>query len=145
MTNPKERPDRQRTLDNQLDGITATGRMLRTLLPTCPICQRYTEGHSFAQVASAIVSDSRKSILTNLFRAARQHEWDRLLEFKEWDVESDNLVVYIISGDHPDGIVVVVKNVFELYAKDDIFLLEPITAADIASISDRGTLKWQRM
>jgi hypothetical protein len=145
MMNPKEDPDLCPEPENTADNIEATSRMLRTLLPTCPACQTYTEGHSFAQIASAIVSDSRKSELANLFGSVRQHAWERLLQFGDFDIESDALVVYIVKGDHPNGFIAAVMEPFELYAKNDVVLLESITATDIVSISNLTTLKWRRM
>jgi hypothetical protein len=119
--------------------------MLRALLQNCPVCKRDIKGHFFAQVASAIVNDSSKPVLARLFSSVRQHEWDRVAEFKEWDALADNVVVYIIRGDHADGIILVVKDVFELYASNDLILLERITDADLEAISGQVALEWQQV
>jgi len=131
--------------DSGKESITATGAMLRALLPTCPVCKKNIKGHFFAQVASTIVNDSSKPVMARLFGCVRQHEWDRLTQFKEWDALADNLIVYVIRGDHADGIILVVKDVFDLYASNDLILLERITDADIAAISSQVALEWQQI
>jgi len=55
------------------------------------------------------------------------------------------VIVFVIKGDHADGIVLVVKDVFELYASNDLILLERITDAEIASISNKRALDWQHV
>ena len=131
--------------DSGKEGITATGAMLRTLLPSCPVCKQNIKGHFFAQVASTIANDSHKPVLTRIFSAVRQHEWDLLTEFKEWDALADNLVVYAIRGHHADATLLVIKSVFELYASNDLILLERITDAELAAISSQTTLEWQKV
>jgi hypothetical protein len=131
--------------DSGKERTSATGATLRALLSSCPICKKSIKGHCFAQVASTIVNDSSKPILARLLSSVRQHEWGHVTEFKEWDALSDNLIVYVISGDHPDSTILVVKDVFELYASNDLILMERITNADIAAISNQVTLEWRQM
>lgn len=124
---------------------TASGEMLRVLLPACPVCKKSLKGHFFAEAASTVVNDNRKPVMARLFSCVRQHEWDRLKEFKEWDALADNLVVDIIKGDHADGVVLIIKDVYELYASNDLILLERITDLDIAAISRHLPLEWQQL
>jgi hypothetical protein len=145
MRSKREEERAEARHDSGRESTTATGATLRALLPSCPVCKKNMMGHSFARVASTIVNDEHKPIMANLFGSVRRHEWDRLTEFKEWDALADNLVVYVIKGDHTDGTILVVKDVFELYASNDLILLERITDADIAAVSGQRTLEWQQM
>jgi hypothetical protein len=145
-SNPEEeKPEVHHGSRKGEEGTTATGAMLSALLPSCPVCKKNIKDHFFVQVASTIASDSRKSVMASLFGSVRQHEWNRLTEFKEWDALADNLVVYVIKGDHADGTILVVKDVFELYASNDLILLERITDSDIAAISGQFALEWQQV
>lgn len=124
---------------------TATGAMLLALLPICPVCKKSIKGHFFAQIASTIANENHKSLLTRIFSSVRQHEWDRLAELKEWDALADNLVVHIIKGNHHDGIVLVIKDVVELYASNELILLDRITDADLAAIVGRLPTEWRQI
>jgi len=131
--------------DSNSAGPAATGEMLRALLQNCPVCEKNHKGHSFAQVASTIVNDPHKPIMASLLGSVKQHEWGRLVQFKEWNAQADNLVVYVIKGDHQDGTILVIKSVFELYASNDLILVERVTDAEIAAISSYLLLEWQQM
>ncbi|MGI9102252.1 MAG: hypothetical protein ACR2IF_07380 [Terriglobales bacterium] len=132
-------------LRHERSGDSPTGAKLQSLLPECPICGESTRGHSFGQLASTRISENKRSVVTRFFGIVRQHEWNRLMEFKDWGSTSDNLVAYAIRGEHPNGVLIVLKDVFEVYGHDEIVLQETVSAPEMEILSATAALEWHQM
>ena len=132
-------------LRHQKGNVSPTGAKLQALLPKCPVCGESTRGHCFGQVANTPISKDKEPMLTRFFGFVRQHEWKQLIEFKDWDSTSDNVVAYALRGGHPNGVLVVLKDVFEVYGHDEIVLQETLSAADIETLSNAAALEWHPM
>lgn len=122
--------------------MRATSMKLRAMLPTCQVCGESTEGHSFSQVASTVIGEGRQPVLTQFFSVVKHHRWSELGNFREWRGDSDNLVAYVIKGDHSNGIVVVIKDVFELYAQNEVVILEVLSATEMERIASYLSVEW---
>lgn len=134
-----------RTRKRERPGTSATAAKLRMILPKCPICGQSMEGHFFGLLASMALGSSQEPSIARFFGIVRQHGWSQLAEFNEWNGTSDNLVAYVIRGMHASGVVIVVKNVFELYEQDEIILQEIEPDSEMSHIAKTVVLEWQPM
>jgi hypothetical protein len=100
------------------------------MVQKCPTCNSDLAGHQFAEVAAAVCEKKNVPALTKFFECARNREWVRLLEFREFKGDCDDLVANVIACSG-GGAVIVLKSVFELYKPDELLLLEPITQDDV--------------
>jgi hypothetical protein len=115
--------------------MNGTAVKLRKLMPTCPMCKRETDHHRFVLIATTIIGEQEKHRVTELISHVRMHHWDALCSFKEWKADRDNAVVYAISGPHDGGVVILIRSRYELYAPDEVFVQEMVTADELAAIS----------
>jgi len=60
------------------------------------------------------------------------NRWDALYSFKEWKGDRDDVVVYAIRGPHDAGVGILVRNPYELYENDEVFVREIVAAAELA-------------
>jgi hypothetical protein len=89
------------------------------------------------------ISENNKPILTRFFGVVRKHEWNQLNDFKDWDSTADNLVAYAMKGSHESGVIIVLKDVFELYEQDELVLQETLSPTEMLKVSEVAALKWQ--
>ena len=80
--------------------------------------------------------EDEKARITELISRVRKHDWAALHSFKEWKATSNNAVVYAIQGPHPEAVVILIRSPYERYERDEIFVQEIVTRADLAAISD---------
>ncbi len=124
---------------------SATATKLRTMFPSCPVCSANIEGHSFILVASVALSRAQKPFLVQFFSAVRQRNWSQLVTFDDWDSTSDDLLAYVIRGDHAGGVMIVVKDVAEPYERDEVFLQEILTGEEMTSLTNTARAEWKPM
>jgi len=70
-----------------------------------------------------------------LSQHVEKHEWSELSGFKDFIGNLDTLVVYAIKGPHPDGIVVLIRDPADLYARIEVYREEIVTSDELAAIS----------
>lgn len=112
---------------------SATAQELCRLVPRCPTCDSTLAGHQFAEVATAVCGRENISELTTFFECVKKREWARLRGFREFKGDRDAVVANVVAC-NKGGAVIVLKSVFELYAPDELLLLEPITQDDLRVI-----------
>jgi len=100
------------------------------MVPKCPTCNSGLTGHQFAEVATAICGKENISELTTFFECVKQRKWARLRGFREFKGDRDDVVANVVACSG-GGAVIVLKSVFELYAPDELLLLEAIGQDDI--------------
>lgn len=71
--------------------------------------------------------------LTRFFECVRKRDWGKLRDFREFKGDRDAVVANVVAC-NKGGAVIVLKSVFELYAPDELLILEPITLDDIRGI-----------
>jgi hypothetical protein len=71
--------------------------------------------------------------LTKFIEYARTRQWVKLREFHEFSGDRDDLVANVVAC-HGGGALLVGKSVFELYAADELLLLEAITQEDVPAL-----------
>jgi hypothetical protein len=101
---------------------SATASKLRRLLPVCPRCHQTIAGHQFARISSAVASPDREGDLERFFAAFQAQEWRTLVQFQEWQADGDAMIVYAIRGQHDVVVLVMLREFFELFEADELFL-----------------------
>jgi hypothetical protein len=114
----------------------ATVAKLKKLLPSCSACKTAIDSHHFAVIGTTVVGDQQKPRVTEFFRHVKQHEWNDLSQFKDWQADRDNLLAYSISCPNGGGMVVVVRSPFELYDSDEVYHQETFTPDEQRIISE---------
>ncbi len=105
---------------------SATTQKLMRMVPKCPACDSKLIGHQFAELATTVCERENLDRLTRFIEHARTQQWVELREFKEFKGDNDDLVAHVIAcGER--GVLVVIKSVFELYAADELVMLDTIT------------------
>ncbi|HJX85013.1 MAG TPA: hypothetical protein VJ723_11770, partial [Candidatus Angelobacter sp.] len=105
------------------------------VVPKCLVCGRNTSAHRFVQVACTVISDDNRPRVQLLSQHVEKHEWSELSGFKDFIGNLDTLVVYAIKGPHPDGIVVLIRDPADLYARIEVYREEIVTSDELAAIS----------
>jgi hypothetical protein len=130
---PRKTMQDSRTGRNTTSDATAT--KLKKLLSSCSACKVSLDCHHFAIMGTTVVSDENQPRIIQFLRYVKQHEWNDLSKFKDWQTERNNLVVYSIACPNGGGMVVVVRSPFELYENDEVYLQETITPEEQLTIS----------
>ena len=112
---------------------SATAEKLTQMVRQCPVCMSNLEGHRFAQFATVICAKEDMSPLTAFFECVKKREWIGLRRFQGFKGDRDDVVAYVIACG-PGGCIAVVKSVFDLYAPDELLLLESISQEDVGVI-----------
>src|SRR5471032_1715048 len=109
---------------------SATIKKLTRMVPKCPTCHSKLSGHQFAELATAVCENQDLNTLTKFIGYARARQWVELREFREFKGDRDDLVANVVACGR-GGAPLVVKSVFELYAADELLVLEAITQEDV--------------
>jgi len=109
---------------------SATAQKLARMVPKCPSCHSRLAGHQFVEVATAICGEEYLAELTIFFECARNRQWARLRGFRNFKGDRDAVVANGVACSE-GGALIVLRSVAELYAADEVLLLEPITRDDI--------------
>jgi hypothetical protein len=108
----------------------SSAEKLRHLVPICSICNKGLLDHRYAQLATSF----REGNVAKMLSLVRAHRWAELIALQEWNPELNALVAYAITGPHEGGMVVAIKNSYELFESDEVYLSEAVTSEDIGSI-----------
>jgi hypothetical protein len=112
----------------------ATAAKVRAIVPKCCVCGLKPVGHYFAQFATTVISEENKPHVLALFSHVKNHEWDSLKNFTDFKGDQDDAIVYAVTGPHPGGMVVLIRDPFDLYARVEIHLEITVTAEEIQTI-----------
>ena len=124
-------------------GNSAVAQKLARMVPKCPSCQSGLAEHHFAEVATAICGEEYLAELTTFFECAKNRQWAKLRGFRSFKGDCDAVVANVVACDG-GGALVVLRSVFELYAADEVLLLEPLTRDDIGVLKTLiGSDEWQ--
>ena len=110
--------------------MNSASQKLCRMVPRCPTCDSGLAGHQLAEIATAICGKEYLTELTTFFECVKKREWARLRRFREFKGDRDAVVANVVACGR-GGAVIVLKSVFELYAPDELLLLEPIGEDDI--------------
>lgn len=135
-----------RRKQRRLEAQNPWAASVRRLVPKCLVCDADPVAHHFAQIASMPCNEETKSRVEALFYHVRNHEWELLKNFKEFKADEDDAIAYAISGPHEGGMVVLIRDPVELYARVEIYLEEPVTAGELMQI--KGLVaenEWQEL
>ena len=69
---------------------------LRRLLDVCPVCKGGFTGHRFARFAITVSSRSTEKRADEFLLALKEHRWNDVLAFKEFDAMSDAIVANVV-------------------------------------------------
>jgi hypothetical protein len=107
---------------------------VRRLVPKCLICNSDPAAHCFAQLASIPINEETKPRVVALFNHVKEHQWELLRGFTDFRGDQDDAIVYGVTGPHPGGMVILIRDPTELYARVEIYLEEAITSAEVERI-----------
>jgi len=66
-----------------------------------------------------------------LITDVREHNWNSVRKYAEFEGAKDAVIVYVILGSHPCGVCILVKDPFELYAGEEIYLRETLSPDEV--------------
>lgn len=97
-------------------GLREIAKRLRKYFKKCPACQLNFKEHKFAELAITIMAESNEDRVEAFLSVVRQHKWEEVLTFSEFDKFEDALVVRIIKCPSEKAIWVITR---EPYSLDD--------------------------
>jgi len=62
------------------------------------------------------------------------HDWEQLKDFREFRGDVDDAIVYVITGPHDGGMIMLILDPTELYARVEIHHEATITSVDVERI-----------
>lgn len=65
----------------------------------------------------------------------RQHEWDALTIYKDFRGDQNAVLVYSITGQHNGGMVILIRDPFELYEPAELYLQEQLSPDEVAAVT----------
>ena len=121
-----------------------TAVKLRQLAPKCSVCGAELSNHRFAEIATTVASKDNLRRVRRLVEHVKEHRWSELTQYKDFRGDQNNVVVYAIRGPHSDGMVILIRDPFELFEPHEIYLQEQIRQEEIAAIAAIvGTDSWR--
>jgi hypothetical protein len=79
-------------------------------------------------------NEQTKPRVMALFHHVRNHEWEPLKGFTEFRADQDDAIAYAVTGPHEGGMVVLIRDPVELYARVEIYLEERIAPEEVERI-----------
>ncbi len=91
-------------------------------------------------------NDGTKARVIALFYAVKNHGWEALKDFKDFNAVEDDAIAYAVIGPHEGGMVVLIRDPVELYARVEIYLEETITTEEVSRIKSLVSEgEWQEL
>lgn len=115
----------------------ATAAKLAELIGVCRRCDGPLIGHQFARFASIIAGQREIPSLKEFFDLSERHNWEGLVKFQEWDGSRDVVQAFVIKCSHNELQLVVLKDVFEPLAANQLYsyvAIEPKESAVIQAL-----------
>jgi hypothetical protein len=116
-------------------GSNPTAAKLRGLVSRCSVCSADLSRHRFAQIASTVATEDNKRSVQELLGHVRQHEWDALTIYKDFRGDQNAVLVYSITGPHSGGMVILIRDPFELYEPAELYLQEQLSSDEVAAVT----------
>ena len=91
--------------------------------------------HRFAQIASTVATEDNKRSVQELIGHVRQHEWDALKIYKDFRGDQNAVLVYSIIGPHSRGMVILIRDPFELFEPAELYLQEQLSPDEVAAVT----------
>lgn len=117
-----------------IQSLSPTATAVRKLIPKCSVCDRDLSGHRFAQLAVTTATEQNKHRVGELIRVVRQHQWDALTGYTDFSPIKNAVIVYSIVGPHDSGMVILIRDPFELYDPRELYLQEKVGPDELAVI-----------
>lgn len=112
-----------------------TATKLRALIPRCSVCSTDMSRHRFAQIATTVATEDNKLRVQELLGCVKHHQWSALTKYKDFQPDQNAVVVYSITGPHSGGMVVLIRDPFELYEPPELYLLEQLSPAEVSVVA----------
>jgi len=91
-----------------------------------------------------VATEDNKHRVHELLSHVRQHEWGALTKYKDFRPDQNAVVAYSIIGPHSGGMVVIVRDPFELYEPAELYLQE-LLSPDEAAVILASAGDWQEL
>ena len=129
-----------------IQNLSPTAKKLRSIVPRCVVCNTELSRHRFAEIATTIATEHNKDCVAALIGAVRKHQWNRLMEYTDFNPTKNAIVVYAIEGPHGSGMVILVRDPFELYEPAELYVQEMVDSDEVAAIHALSPEKdWQEL
>src|SRR5215469_8450883 len=113
----------------------ATARALfQALGGKCPRCQSDLRGHSFQLFAMTVARAERNQELLDFINKAKNHEWESLSNYQDFDALKNALEAYAIRCEDNQLNLLFVRNPFEL--------LDGLSVEDWEALDENEGTKW---
>jgi hypothetical protein len=122
-----------------IQDLSPTAKKLRGIVPKCLVCNKNLSSHRFAEIATTIATEQNKDRVAELIGVVRKHKWDGLTGYTDFDPTKSAVIVYAIEGPHDDGMVILIRDPFELYEPAELYVQEKIDSDEVAAIHSRLT------
>ena len=111
-------------------------RLLAEAMPLCPHCLREMSVHRYQHIASTPFGGEAKSTFDSMMSALKNHEWEKLLQFQQWEATSADADVYLLGC--PDGrfLLVVIYCPYELGDVYKLLYQEKVEASEFPIKTD---------
>jgi hypothetical protein len=117
-----------------IQSLSPTAKILRGIVPKCLVCNTDLSGHHFAKVAMTIAAEENKCRVEELIASVRQHQWDALTGYTDFSPTKNAVIVYSIVGPHGSGMVILIRDPFELYEPAELYVQEKIDSDEVTAI-----------
>ncbi len=114
----------------------ATADELRGILAHCPVCGQSVAGHAFSLLGLTVATPENLVRVETLITNIREHDWESVRKYAEFEGAKDAVAAYVILGSHPCGVCILVKDPFELYAGKEIYLQETLSPDEVNLVKD---------
>lgn len=114
--------------------LSPTAKELRRIVPKCLVCDTDPSGHRFAKVAIAIATEQNKDRVGELVGIVRKHQWDALTGYADFNPTKNAVIVYAIVGPHTGGMIILIRDPFELYDAAELYVQEKIDSDEVEAI-----------
>ena len=105
-------------------------------MPSCPVCAQEMDSHQYQRLASIPLRGDNAEDLDAMLEAVRNHKWDELSRFQDWEGGLDDLEVYFLKC--PDGRynLAVIYDPVALEGDDELLSHEEIHEGDLPPLTE---------
>lgn len=116
----------KKKLSDERKKLDATALKLRNVMQQCPICENGFSNHAYSSFASTILGEAEKPNVIEFFKALKEHRWQDVKKFKEWEATRDNAEVYLVRCLNNQIALLVVRSPEEFYESDSLIAYEAL-------------------
>ena len=109
----------------------AAAEMLCRLVPTCSVCSHAIAGHRYAKVGSAFQEPN----MIEMFKVIEHREWSKVRDLHEFDPVKNVILAFAVEGPHEGGLLLAIKNPFELYEGDELYKAEVLSSREMSDLT----------